>query len=286
VGIDDWTLRKGQRYGTVIVDLERRCILDLLPECTPGQIADWLRAHPSIEVIARDRATIYTEAIAQGAPQAIQVADRWHLTQNMSTVQQEILARHTTVLRQVAHDLTEQQRQQVPAAALISPPAVQVVLPGHIVGPVALRQEQFAEVKRLHAQGWSIRRTARRLQINRRTAMRYLAAEHVPRRVLPQTTSSAAPYLEYVRERWVQEGPQLLAELRARGYHGSLAGLYRALRPWRTGDGCRHRQQPQVPRVAWRGERQATWLLLRAPEALSAADAAYAAALCAQSPTL
>lgn len=298
VGIDDWALRKGQRYGTVIVDLERRHILDVLPEYTPEQIAQWLREHPSIEVIARDRATIYTEAIAQGAPQAIQVADRWHLTQNMSTVLQEILARHTTVLRQVAHDLTAQHRQQVPAAAPISPPAVEAVLPGHIVGPAALRQEQFAEVKRLHAQGWSIRHIARTLQINRRTAMRYLAAEHLPRRVLPQTTSSVSPYLEFVRERWaagVQEGPQLLAELQARGYRGSLASLYRALRPWRTEDGrrqrrtrhgCQHRQDPMVPRVATRSPRQATWLLLRAPEDLSAADAAYAAAVCAQSPTL
>ena len=73
VGIDDWAWRKGQRYGTVIVDLERRRVLDLLPEYTPEQITAWLREHPSIEVIARDRATIYTEAIAQGAPQALQV---------------------------------------------------------------------------------------------------------------------------------------------------------------------------------------------------------------------
>lgn len=289
VGIDDWALRKGQRYGTVIVDLERQHVLDLLPDYTPEGIAAWLRQHPSIAVIARDRASSYTEAIAQGAPQAQQVADRWHLTQNISTALREILARHTQVLREVAQHLTEQQR---PASAVAQPldhASLLTEAPGHIVGPASLRQHQFAEVKRLHTLGWSVRRIARALQINRRTATRYLHAADLPRRVLPQTTSSVAPYRAYLRERWVagvQEGQQLLEELQARGYRGSLASLYRALKPWRTGDGRQHRQEPAAPSVSVPSARQATWLLLRAPEELPAEDAAYRAALCAHSPTL
>lgn len=289
VGIDDWALRKGQRYGTVIVDLERHQALEVLPDYTPAGIAAWLRQHPSIEVIARDRAGLYTDAIAQGAPQAQQVADRWHLTQNLSGALREVLGRHTTVLREVAQLLAEQQRPTAPAVQTVDQLLSAVDVPGHVVGPVAVRQHQFAEAKRLHALGWSVRRIAQELRIHRRTATRYVAAAALPRRVLPQTTSGVAPFLDYVRGRWadgVQAGPQLLAEVQAMGYRGSLASIYRALKPWRTGDGRQHRHEPPVPRVATRSPRQAAWILLRVPEELPAADAAYRAALCAHSPTL
>jgi transposase len=86
VGVDDWAVRKGRTYGTIVVDLERRRALDLLPDRTAETLADWLRCRPGIEVVARDRSTEYARGIALGAPAATQVADRWHLLANVRQV--------------------------------------------------------------------------------------------------------------------------------------------------------------------------------------------------------
>ncbi len=84
VGIDDWAWKRGQRYGTLICDLERRCVVDLLPDRDAGTVATWLTARPGISIIARDRGGGYGQASREGAPDAIQVADRWHLMENAS----------------------------------------------------------------------------------------------------------------------------------------------------------------------------------------------------------
>ena len=78
VAVDDWALRKGRTYETIVVDLERRRAIDLLPDRTSTTVADWLRQRPGIEVVARDRSTEYARAASIGAPKAVQVADRWH----------------------------------------------------------------------------------------------------------------------------------------------------------------------------------------------------------------
>lgn len=78
VGIDDFAWRKGQRYGTIICDLERRCTVDLLPDREGGSVADWLAAHPEVEIVCRDRGSGYREGATKGAPQALQISDRWH----------------------------------------------------------------------------------------------------------------------------------------------------------------------------------------------------------------
>lgn len=83
IGVDDWAKRKGQSYGTIIVDLERCCVIDLLPDREPQTDAAWLAQHTSIEIVARDRSAQYAQGIQQGAPQAQQVADRWHLLKNL-----------------------------------------------------------------------------------------------------------------------------------------------------------------------------------------------------------
>ena len=84
IGIDEWARRRRQRCGTLIRDLERRRVLDLLPDREPATVKAWLSAHPGIRVVARDRAGGYAGAVAAAAPQAVQVADRWHLMENAS----------------------------------------------------------------------------------------------------------------------------------------------------------------------------------------------------------
>ena len=98
VGIDDWAWRKGQCYGTIVVDLERSDVIDLLPDREADTVAAWLKAHPGIEVVSRDRSATYAEAATEGASQAVQVADRWHLLKNLREAVERVLARHSAVV--------------------------------------------------------------------------------------------------------------------------------------------------------------------------------------------
>ena len=93
VGIDDWAWRKGSTYGTIIVDLERREVIDLLPVRSAGATADWLKQHPDIEMISRDRCGSFAQGAHEGAPQARQVADRFHILQNLREAIQTQLSR-------------------------------------------------------------------------------------------------------------------------------------------------------------------------------------------------
>jgi len=102
VGIDDWAQKKGTRYGTIVVDLERHQVIDVLPDREPETVATWLAAHPTIEFISRDRASGYADAAMQGAPRAIQIADRFHLLRNLTEAAQRAVERHHARSRDIA----------------------------------------------------------------------------------------------------------------------------------------------------------------------------------------
>ncbi len=99
IGIDDWAWKRGQRYGSIICDLERRRVVDLLPDREPGTVEAWLSRHPEIAVISRDRGGSYGRAAARAAPQGIQVADRWHLMENASAAFLEAVRRSMRPIR-------------------------------------------------------------------------------------------------------------------------------------------------------------------------------------------
>lgn len=99
IGIDDWAWLKGQRYGTIIVDLERHQPIALLKDRNVETLAAWLEQYPSIRIVARDRGGIYAEAITKGAPQAIQVADRFHSLRNLADTLLTVFEEHAQELR-------------------------------------------------------------------------------------------------------------------------------------------------------------------------------------------
>ncbi len=99
LGVDDWAKRKGQKYGTILVDLEERVVVDLLEDRTAETLADWLKEHPGVEIITRDRSKTYAKGAKEGAPNATQVADRWHLLENLSDALERLLTRHHKYLR-------------------------------------------------------------------------------------------------------------------------------------------------------------------------------------------
>ena len=107
LGIDDWAWRKGQRYGTILCDLERGKVVDLLADRSAESTERWLREHPGTEVISRDRASLYAQAATNAAPQAVQVADRWHLLHNMTEALMEALAPHHRLLTEMAREAVQ-----------------------------------------------------------------------------------------------------------------------------------------------------------------------------------
>ena len=98
VGVDEWARRKGRTYSTILVDLEQHKVVDILPEHSADAFADWLKTQPQVEIISRDRAGAYAEGAPRGAPQALQIADRWHLLRNLATAFEQVLLRHGTAI--------------------------------------------------------------------------------------------------------------------------------------------------------------------------------------------
>lgn len=273
VGIDDFAFRKGHTYGTIFVDLDTGIPLDLLADREVASVAAWLRAHPTITLITRDRAEVYASGATQGAPQATQVLDRWHLLHNLSETVDRILQRLTPLLVEALSALAEPPAS-APEDGLRgpqgNPPAPN---PKRIVEPtptpaqqrVVVRQEQARRQRRAcyeavharHTTGQSIRQIADDLAISRRTVERFLRATSFPDR-RPRSTSATQldPYEAYLRTRW-EEGchnaAQLWRELQEQGYKGRYGSVYHWLTV-RSGSTRRphaRRSKPKVRRRDW-----------------------------------
>lgn len=153
VGIDDWALRKGQTYGTLVCDLERHRTIDLLPDRKTETVAGWLAAHPGIKIVSRDRAPAYIDAARQGAPQASQVADRWHLLANLRESLERYYDRHPGWLKEATALAASWESVHAPIAEGESkggtPPGPREPVSEEEVAPVGFRHELFMQVHRL-----------------------------------------------------------------------------------------------------------------------------------------
>lgn len=260
LGVDDWAWKKGRRYGTLLCDLERGCIVDLLPERSAESLAEWLRRHPGVEVISRDRATFYAEGAATGAPDAVQVADRFHLFKNLTDALQKILERQHGQLRRAAEATSRVAAPETP--------------PGEPRTSAVERQKQarrarrlarYTEVVELKKKGLSHSAIARTVGIERRTVIRWLSHGSFPeRRDNRRKQHLLDPYLEYIQHRWadgVRNASQIFREIRERGYRGTSCRQLRDLvQGWRTAP------PPKIGPRALASARQSAWLLARAAE--------------------
>jgi transposase len=189
VGIDDWAWRKGQRYGTIVVDLETSEVIDLLPDRDAATVKLWLAAHPGVELVSRDRASSYSQAATEAASKAQQVADRWHLLKNVREAIERLLERHQPIIAEALKPSDPD-----PGKGEGSPD----LEPSLALDPVAgetssnsprkeaalakrrRRVERFQRVHELHRQGTPIRQIARDLAMSRRAVRRYLGHEECP----------------------------------------------------------------------------------------------------------
>jgi hypothetical protein len=113
LGVDDFAFRKGQRYGTILVDLERHRVIDLLADREGSTLEGWLKSHPEVELITRDRAMAYADGATKGAPQAVQVADRFHLIKNLVEAFENLARRHSSALREAALEVSPRRQTEM-----------------------------------------------------------------------------------------------------------------------------------------------------------------------------
>ena len=258
VSLDDWAWRRGHRYGTLICDLERHRRLDVLPDRDAASVAAWLERYPSIEIISRDRSDTYATAAKKGAPQAIQITDRWHLLKNLSEALQRCLAHHLTAHRrqQTKQLLEPAPVPQIKRAPRLSPQQEQVVQL-HRTERLAL----YEQVMALRKQGLSHQAIAERVGVGHSTVSNWLAAGTFPERKRREQASQLDPYLSFIREQWAQGShniARLHRELTIKGYKGSYESVRHLVISLRQGD--RHAPLHSAPLLS---SRQASWLFLR-----------------------
>jgi transposase len=270
VGIDDWAYKKGQRYGTIVVDLERHRVVDLLPDRAVSTVAAWLKAQPDVKVVSRDRAGAYAEAVRQGAPQAQQVTDRWHLLQNLTEAVQRIVERHYADWRRIVQQSRgEAAINQEPMNTPIEKPMPLSVTEKQKQARAERKQARCEEVLRLHEQGVPIQAIARQFRMHRRLVRQYIRIRAVPQRT-PSVRRACEldAYDGYLAQRWTEgchNAAQLWRELREQGYNGSSTRVRQWIGEHYRADRKRtHRQT--APGALTPSPRFTTWLLLKGPQ--------------------
>jgi transposase len=285
LGIDDWAWRKGQRYGTILCDLERHCVVDLLPDRQSNTVAEWLRDHAPPDVISRDRAGAYAEAARNGAPHAVQVADRFHLLRNLREALERLLARHTSVIKQAY-----QQQTHAPVTHTLPMPPKPVLTRSQLLSQERRQRRlaRYQQVMELYQRGTSGRAIASQLGLNRKTVRDWLRTGQFPERQVTRRYSSVDCWLTFLERRWAEgchNRSQLWRELRAQGAPFAAVTLRRWFRV-RLGVRGRPQQSSLSPPRKPPSPRQTSVLLLGLVHNPSPSQQTFTQTLCALCPDI
>jgi len=271
LGIDDWAWRKGQRYGTILCDLELHKVIDLLPDRSTAGVKAWLADHTGVAVISRDRANAYAEAAREAAPGAVQVADRWHLLRNLTETLQGILESKHALLSQAAKAVAQPNLASPQMVTATGPESPRPPTRGERVRESnrSRRLARYEAVMELVRRGVSQQEISRRLGIDRRTVRRWTRVGHFPERVRVKHGSSLDPFTEYLERRFGEgchNARRLWRELCGQGFRGRdgiVRQWVRHLRPKLKQVGG----APLLPAKAKisGSPRQTAWLLLQQP---------------------
>jgi transposase len=279
VGIDDFAFRRGLKYGSILVDLETHQIIDLLPNRTVATATTWFKAHPDIKIVSRDRSTDYALAATLGAPQALQVADRWHLVRNLADALQVLLARHRPEIRLSRGEAEANMIETL--SAVWSPFPQRSKEPARLARQVQ-RQDRYEHMLSFHQQGMETKEIAKQVGVSERTIRRWLMVEDFPKTRRRKKRSRFDAYAPYVLKRW-QEGchdaGQIWQELRSLGYQNSLRMVYSFLAPLRKG----FYTAEQTSKIS---SKRAVWLLIRDPKDLNDTEQEQLSLLCQVNDTI
>lgn len=255
LGVDDFAFRKGQQYGTILVDLERHRPITLLADRKAETLAKWLTQHPGVEVLSRDRSATYRSGMDEGAPNAVQVADRFHLMQNLQETLEKLLNSYSCQLQAVEQQW-RQDKASTETVVVIAQPTATVDAQARALAKYQRRVEQDQEIRRLHQQQWTQRAIAEAVGVSERTVRRKLHSPElteVPARRSTFGRSILDPYKPKILAWWndgIQESTVLMGFLQQLGYTGSDRTLMRYLKQLREAQGLPPRRAPSAPGLA------------------------------------
>lgn len=268
IGIDDWAFRRGSRYGTLICDMEHHQVLDVLPDRRADTVANWLKKYPDIQIVSRDRASAYADAVRTGLPHAQQVADRWHLLKNLGDAVQHYLARQPLPMREIKDEGASDEDQACSRSmkSLSSESSEQ---------RRKAKWQRVQEVQQLHQSGVGKREISRRTGLSRKTIRAYLTWTDVPSIVRSGRSTVLDPYREKIVELVGQslKGPAILCQIREQGYQGSRTTLSHYLAEVRRAN--KSGQSPRVPRRHRMSPRRAAILLTTKSDQIDDRDKHY-----------
>ncbi len=225
LGVDDFAFRRGTTYGTILVDLSTHQPIDLLPERTSEAFSAWLKAHPGVQWISRDRSGDYAQGASEGAPQARQIVDRWHLLKNWREAVERVLGREYTWLKQL----------QIDSGVSIRPRYKKSRSSSEVAASLASRARRLAryeEVMTLWQQGKSFTAISAQLHMSPTTVSKFVQAGAFPERVpSPRNTGHLTLYLPYLKQR-VQEGHENASELWRELHERGFTGGYKMVNIW------------------------------------------------------
>ena len=301
LGVDDWAQRKAHTYGTILVDHERQQPIDLLPDRQADTLAQWLRAHPGVTIITRDRGGSYAEGARAGAPNAIQVADRWHLLKNVGDALLQVFQQQHQLLEGILTSVVPVaiDRVAMPPASEASadadhppPPVVPGVLPPsrrvqNQHARATAKAARHAHVCALHQQGWSLRAIAAATGLDRRTVRTYTQLPAIPADRRGPRPSLLDPYKAYLIARWnagCRNAMRLLEEIQLQGYAGQRSILRQYFTSLRKAQGLAPRSRSILPgATAVEPVRKAptlrtlVWAVLRQPAKRTAEETTWVA---------